>query len=467
MRHRGNRRARVTVVTLLVVTAGGGWLAAQAAPDVDDLRAALAPRYDIVPLQRGVALVPQDPDAGIGVIQVVDGTVSIDGDPLTGGELSARLGADAALVVQVSYLSAEAQLELAGAPAAPVVVVPLPPPPPPSPPAIRRRVRAGDRVRVGGGVTVERDERVSGDAVSIFGSSNIDGEVGGDAVTIFGVANIDGEVFGDAVAIMGAMRLGPNAIIHGETTVVGGPLIRAPGAELLGAVNEIGGFSFGGLDGIDLPDGVGRGFGPRALFRPFWSRAGNFAATAVRAILLILIGLITVAVARSSVEHIAAQGREDVVRSGLIGLLAEVLFVPVVVVTLIVLAVSVVGIPLIALVPFGILFVVVLMLVGFSGVAYGIGRQVLDRLGWSARSAYLAVTLGVLAILTVTLLARLAAMGAGFLGLPLTAIGYLVEYVAWTVGFGAVILALVEWRWRRGSQAASPEPPPPPLPGEA
>ena len=155
------------------------------------------------------------------------------------------------------------------------------------------------------------------------------------------------------------------------------------------------------------------------------------------------------------------------VRSGLIGLLAEVLFVPVVVVTLIVLAVSVVGIPLIALVPFGILFVVVLMLVGFSGVAYGLGRQVLDRLGWSARSAYLAVTLGVLAILTVTLLARLVAMGAGFLGLPLTAIGYLVEYVAWTVGFGAGILALVEWRRRRGSQAVSPEPPPPPLPGEA
>jgi len=133
-------------------------------------------------------------------------------------------------------------------------------------------------------------------------------------------------------------------------------------------------------------------------------------------------------------------------------------------VTLIVLAVSVVGIPLIALVPFAVLFVVVLMLVGFSGVAYALGQALLERIGGGARGAYLAVACGVGAILAVTFVARLAELGVGVLGLPLATIGFLVEYVAWTIGFGAAIMALVNWQRHRREPVV---PPPPPMPGEA
>jgi hypothetical protein len=299
--------------------------------------------------------------------------------------------------------------------------------------------------------------------VAIFGPSRIDGTVGGDAVTIFGSARIDGEVDGDAVVVMGSLSLGPEAVVHGETTVVGGSISREPGAQLLGGVNEVGALGFGGFNGFGP-----RVFDRRGFFNVFdgiRGDLGSVVSTVVRGLLLVLMGLIAVAVARPSVERIAEQGRGELVRSGLIGLLAEALFVPVVIVTLIVLAVSVVGIPLIALVPFAVLFVVVLMLVGFSGVAYAVGRGLLERLGGDGRGAYLAVACGVLAILAVTLVARLAAFGLGFVGLPLAALGFFVEYLAWTIGFGAAIMALVDWRRHR--QVPAVPPPPPPMPGEA
>ena len=72
--------------------------------------------------------------------------------------------------------------------------------------------------------------------------------------------------------------------------------------------------------------------------------------------------------------------------------------------------------------------------------------------------------LGVFAIALVTLLARaLAVMGGGFLTFPIHVVGYLVEYAAWTLGFGAAILALLRERRRRGGwgfHRHSPEPSP-------
>jgi len=60
------------------------------------------------------------------------------------------------------------------------------------------------------------------------------------------------------------------------------------------------------------------------------------------------------------------------------------------------------------------------------------------------------VALGVLAITGVTLAARLAALlGGFFVGAPLGAVGYLIEYAAWTVGLGASILAWYSTRQHR------------------
>jgi hypothetical protein len=80
-----------------------------------------------------------------------------------------------------------------------------------------------------------------------------------------------------------------------------------------------------------------------------------------------------------------------------------------------------------------------------------------DRFGIK-RGPYASVALGVVVVVAITLVARLIALAGGFvLGLtvagPLTAVGYLAEYAAWTVGIGAVVLTWLSTR-RRGAPAA-------------
>ena len=67
---------------------------------------------------------------------------------------------------------------------------------------------------------------------------------------------------------------------------------------------------------------------------------------------------------------------------------------PLLVVTVVVLAVSIVGIPLLLLIPFAVALAVVLMIIGFTGVACVVGRFVSQRMG-IGRSPYLSVALGV------------------------------------------------------------------------
>lgn len=424
---------RTAVAAALVLTmqmTGDG----QAGGAASDLGARLRERFDVVALQQGVALVPRQTTSGVRLIQVEGGLVTVDGQVLTGAQLRERLAAEADLIVQVSYLTAPQQRDLAGAPAAaaPAPEVPAP--------VERTNVSRGDRARFGEDLRIEANERVDGD-VAVFGGS----------------ADVDGEITGDLAVFGGGLRLGPQSVVHGDIFVMGGSVDRASGAQVLGEMAEMGGRR--------------GGFGPRrmmsGMFGSFWSRLGSLAATLARVALLVLLGLIVVAFGRGPIERIAARTAAAPVRSGLIGLLAELLFVPVLVLTVVVLAVSIVGIPLLALIPFAVLLLMLVMLVGFIALAYQLGRRLTDRFGWTERGAYGAVALGVVAIGAVTVLAKLAALWGGVIvGGPLTVIGYGVEYIAWTVGFGAALLSWYDTRTRFGARRGG-EPPIAPAPGEA
>jgi hypothetical protein len=80
------------------------------------------------------------------------------------------------------------------------------------------------------------------------------------------------------------------------------------------------------------------------------------------------------------------------------------------------------------------------MVVGFSGVAFQVGRWLNTRFGWTERGPYATVLLGVFTIVVMTVLARSAALAGGrILTFPLFAAGMLIEYFAWTLGLGAAI----------------------------
>src|SRR5262249_6440370 len=180
------------VVGILLPAARDSAQPARSDADMQALRGQIERRFNVLQVREGVVLTPRTAVPGIAAIEISDDTVSVDGQPVTGAELRQKLGADADSVLQLSYLDSAARRSMF----APQQGTPPAPPPPPTPPtpesAIRDRVRdrirdriegrarhRGDRLRFGGGVTIEKDEIVDGDVVSLGGPVKVDGQVSG------------------------------------------------------------------------------------------------------------------------------------------------------------------------------------------------------------------------------------------------------------------------------------------------
>jgi hypothetical protein len=424
-------RNLIIAFAVLLIFSAAMFVRGQASSNIANLHDQLRQRYDIVALRAGLGLVPRQPTGDIRLIEIRDGGVAINGDAVTAREARARLGKDAELILRLTYLDSAALRQVAGAdsaatPSAADTEQNTNESEPATPE--RAQMRRGDLVRIGGGVTVARDEVIQGDVVAIGGS-----------------ANIDGEVVRDVTVVGGSLNLGPEALVRGDVTVVGGTLDRSPGARIYGKVDNV---AFGPQ--FPFNRSLGRGF---AFRRPF-PRVGGLLGAVLRLTMLLLSTLVVVALGERLVESIANRAATEPLRAGLVGLLAEVLFLPLLVITIVVLAVSIVGIPLLLLVPFAIVLVVVLMLIGFAGIAFQIGRLINGRFGIK-RGPYASAALGIVVVVGITLIARITALAGDFtLGLvvagALAAVGYLAEYVAWTMGIGAVILTWLATR-RRGA----------------
>jgi hypothetical protein len=424
-------RGMALAVTAPVMMMMAGELPASAqtdAPRPDMLRQQIERRYEVLPLRNGLALRPKSPvrgARGVRSIELTDGTIAIDGTPATGAELRATLGADADLVLRLSYLEPDARralFALDAPPTPPTSPTPGTPPEAPRPPPSPRRSRhSDDRMRIGGSITVDADESVN------------------DVVVIGGSAHIHGEVTGDVVVIGGLVDLGPHADVRNDVTVVGGTLRRDPNAHVGGRVNEVGpGLNLRGLRVGRLP------FGPGMLFwGTMWGGLFAFVSTLIRLAILCILASLVLLVGHDYVERISARAAAEPVKAALVGVLAQLLFLPLLIVTVVVLIVTIIGIPFLALVPFVVLGLVVLLIVGFTAVAYQVGRLVSARLGSATLNPYLTVIVGILAVLTPVLLGRILGIGGPLLlplALPVLFIGFLTEYLAWTVGFGAVAL---------------------------
>jgi len=304
---------------------------------------------------------------------------------------------------------------------------------------VRRTITRRDVFRVGGPVTIERDERVRGDATVILGP-----------------LTVDGEVAGDVVVIAGPLRLGPGAVVRGDITVVAGSLRRASSAELRGAVTQVG---LGGVRGWD----AGRWF--QIGWPGAWPGSG-LAGTAMRLLLLALLASGIVLVARGPVEGIARRASAEPLKAGVVGVLAQMLAVPLLVSGILIAVVSIVGIPLLLLLPFVVMAAGLVMLVGFSGAVLGAGEVVRSRMGVSSSAAYASVWAGVALILLPTLAGEALGTAGGFfrgLGVLLALLGLLLEYAAWTAGLGAFILNRVSSSPSPGASLPVPPAPAPPV----
>ena len=444
------RICRMSVFVTLAIVCGPSVSWSQAGRE-DGLKREIERRFDVLPLRDGLALHPKTPLSGIRSVEITGGTVAIDGQPASGAELRARLGAGADQILQLSYLSDVARRALFAPapvapaprtpPAAPDVPVVAPPPPsddalPPRPRRPRFDRRNGDRVRIGGDVTVEEGEVVDGDVVAVGGA-----------------VRVDGEVQGDVVSVGGGVTLGPRALVERNVTVVGGALHRDPGAQVKGKAQEVslGGIEFGKWSWRRNP--VGNWWGSTL------GSAFAFVATLARVAVLCLLASLVVLFGRGYMERAGEVAAVSPVKALAVGFMAQILFLPLLVITIVVLAITIVGIPLLLLLPFAILALVVAGVVGFTGVASRVGSLAASRLGWQEQGPYAVAVTGVLILMLPVLLSRLASVGGGLmfpLTLALGIAGGVIEYLAWTIGFGA--MALLRYRGRADSRAVEPGP---------
>src|SRR5262249_25277091 len=116
--------------------------------DLQRLKARVDERWRVVRTRDGLVLMPrQNRSRAVGV-ELSRDQILIDGQPVTGSELRARVGGDAESLIALSYLDGATRADLFAPPSdAPAPQVSSPPDTPPLPRSIARR--HGARVRLG------------------------------------------------------------------------------------------------------------------------------------------------------------------------------------------------------------------------------------------------------------------------------------------------------------------------------
>lgn len=271
-------------------------------------------------------------------------------------------------------------------------------------------------------------------------------------IVIGGSATIDGHLGDDLVVIGGHVRIGPAAQVRGDVVAIGGGVDVADSADVRGEIHDV---------NVIWPE-------IRFAFRDWlWGIDDEFwnvfvlAGTVLRFTLVLLASCFLALVAPNWMRRIQGRVSDSPVAVTIVGLAAEVLFVPILVVVVAGLVLTIVGIPLLVLVPFAALFFIFLWLAGFAAVAAHVGGALRSRVGMGSNSLVIDAAWGVMILFLLTFVGNIAAFMPWFVhpaSIALNTVGFLIEYFAWTIGLGAALLAPFSPRW--GSA-------PPPIPSTA
>lgn len=294
----------------------------------------------------------------------------------------------------------------------------------------RRGARAADRV-VHGDVTVGPGERVR-DVVAIRGTVKLGpGAVAREVTAVVGSVDLapGAVVQRDATAVGGNLHVAPGARVGRDATSVGGTIVIEPGGMVEGAQTAVPIPGLGGLLGMALG---ATGFGARIT--PLVAAAGAFARFAV----LFAFGLLALLFFPRRLDGVGASLTAAPWKALLAGLLGT-LAMPVLTVLLVV---TIVGIPLVAVQVLG---VMVAGILGVASLALMMGRRLPLKMERGQAVVQLAIGTAILVVL-----------GA------IPVLGWLVWMAVWLFVFGAVL------RTRFGQTLpaepiAAPAPPPPPV----
>ncbi len=275
-------------------------------------------------------------------------------------------------------------------------------PPPP------RRIIKGNIVKVWDDVHISVKEDVRGDVVVIFGNAEVSGRVDGSVVTVFGNLLLDGtaEVTGDVVAVGGYLDQDPEAQV--ENVVAVDPMRRGYGD---------------GWRGLFSHDGMS-----------FLICQGTF-------LLTVLLAVVAVAAApRRRFDNITGTLRRGPMPSLGMGVVAALGGHIIVGILMVVLVVTVIGVPLALLVGLALLMVVVVSVAVAGAVA---GEYLCALFGGKCHSPWLVVVVGLSALHLLSFLGSLLGLvdSTGILASLVVVLGVTTKIIAYLLGLGALLLS--------------------------
>lgn len=311
-------------------------------------------------------------------------------------------------LVSIQRIAADAAAPASSANVAPaptetaITPPPVPPPPavdsavPPVPPAPALTTSAAtpaatkrghDQTVTGGHVDIEASDTVK-DLTVIGGSVDVYGNVTGDLTVLGGAARVhkDGHVHGDATAVGGTLDVDEGSTVDGDVGVIGGILNRAPGATIHGEV--VGGHGkkdFKIKLGDDHEPGQAPGF---SIDRTMSSIGGALTRSAI----LFVFGAMLLALATDRMERLRLEIAARPMRSlalGVVGGLAGGL-------SLIVLCVTIIGIPI------AVVASLVLVFAGYAGFCAALATLGQGIFGHKTKNPYVQLALACVVFLLVS-----------------------------------------------------------------
>lgn len=223
------------------------------------------------------------------------------------------------------------------------------------------------------------------------------------AIAVGGSVTVNGRVKEDVVAVGGNVSLGETALVGGRVVAVGGKVEKAPGAIVKGEITE-----------VSFPAGMS--------MSGVLKNSGIIKALAVLSLLafigFLILVVVLVALFTPQLGKVSAAVEKQLIKTFFTGLLAIILFVPVI----IVLAVSIVGI---VLIPVWVVVFAAAGLFGYIGAAHFVGKKIFHAFKFKGKPMMLEALSGVIILCLIGLVPFL---------------GFMVKVVIGCCGLGAVAL---------------------------
>lgn len=278
----------------------------------------------------------------------------------------------------------------------------------PDPPKPAKRVINGNIIKIWDDAEISASEDVRGQVVVIFGDAQIDGRVDGNVVTVFG-----------------NLLISDGAEVTGTAVAVGGYLDQESEA------------SVGNVVSVDLLR-----IGQKDGWQDFYLLGGwSFLITEVGFVLTLFLAIIAVFVLpRKRIEHVISTLQNSPLASLGLGTLAALAGHITVAILLVVLVLTVIGMPLALLVTLALALLVLAAIVACSAA---VGQYICKMVTGQCRAHWLAVLVGMLVLHSVSFVGSVLAQTSESATIVSTFVilGILIKMTAYLLGLGAIIIS--------------------------